>query len=286
MKASASYEALADAAHRLEPKLLTAWRRVITLAARDDTAASAGRSCLVIAPHPDDETIGCGATIAAKRAAGTAVNVVIVADGRHAQSASRLIDAAQLAEIRSEEAVDACVALGVPVDNVVQLGLEDTRVEHHVADLVDELAGRLEDIRPEEVLVVSGHDHHPDHRAVNRATHAALARWGTPARVAEFPVWSWIDGPWLDQRARSPLGRAVHLLGAPLATMAGGRPTAVSTAGFLPAKRAALAAHASQTTPYTDEAEWAVMDDQMLEPFLGEVEVFLPPSRDRRDPKC
>jgi hypothetical protein len=50
----------------------------------------------------------------------------------------------------------------------------------------------------------------------------------------------------------------------------------VSTDGFLTAKRTALAAHASQTTRYTDEAEWAVMDERLLGLFLGDVEIFLP----------
>jgi len=49
--------------------------------ARDDTATSAARSALVLAPHPDDETLGCGATILRKRAAGTPVHVLIVTDG-------------------------------------------------------------------------------------------------------------------------------------------------------------------------------------------------------------
>lgn len=273
---SATYRVLSRSAHAVAPGALAAWRRATLALARDDTRASAGRRCLVIAPHPDDETIGCGATIARKRAAGTPVTVVVVADGRYAQSGSRLVTPDELATIRAAEAVAACAALGVRRPELVQLGHEDNHVAAAEVELVDQLHDAVVRCRPEEVLVVSRFDHHPDHRAVNRATHAALARWVGRPLVREYPVWSWIDGPWLDQRTRSPFGRARHLVGQPLCALGCGRATTVAIGTFLAAKRAALAAHASQTTAYTDEEGWAVMGDSMLAPFLGAVEVFLP----------
>jgi LmbE family N-acetylglucosaminyl deacetylase len=274
--AQTSYRVLAGGAHAMQPRLLDAWRAATAALARDDTEASAKRRCLVVAPHPDDETLGCGATIARKRAAGTAVLVAVVADGRYAQSRSTMISPSELASIRAAEAVAACARLGVDADDVVQLGHEDTHVAEAEQQVTEELHDLISRFRPEEVLVVCGLDHHPDHRAVHRATCAALRRGGADPVVHEFPVWSWIDGPWLDQRRRSPVRRAAALVAAPARSVLRGRPTAVSTDGFLTAKRTALAAHASQTTRYTDEAEWAVMDERLLGLFLGDVEIFLP----------
>lgn len=276
MTASVAYRTAASGAHLVQPWLLRSWRRSIQLGARDVSADAAARSCLVVAPHPDDETLGCGALIARKRAAGTPVTVVIVADGRHAQHRSRQVSATMLAELRSAEAIAACAALGVDERDVHQLGIEDLTVAHRVGEVASRLRSLHDRLRPEEVLVVSGLDHHPDHRAVNAAALRVMASLDDPPRVREFPVWSWIDGPWRDLGARPPWARAVHLATEPLRALAAGRAERVSTAGHLEQKRAALAAHATQTTAFTDEEEWAVMDDRMLEPFLGEYEILLP----------
>jgi hypothetical protein len=58
-------------------------RSALKWSARDFTDSAAGRAALVIAPHPDDETLGCGATILRKVSAGSSVTVLIVTDGRH-----------------------------------------------------------------------------------------------------------------------------------------------------------------------------------------------------------
>lgn len=85
---------------KVPPRL--AWRRWVLSHGRDDTAAAGGRSTLVIAPHPDDETIGCGAAIARKRTAGTPVEVAVVTDGRHSHL-SPLVSPTRLAELREAE---------------------------------------------------------------------------------------------------------------------------------------------------------------------------------------
>ena len=57
-------------------------RSALRTVARDETSTTGTRSALVLAPHPDDETLGCGATILRKVAAGTPVHVLVVTDGR------------------------------------------------------------------------------------------------------------------------------------------------------------------------------------------------------------
>jgi LmbE family N-acetylglucosaminyl deacetylase len=276
---SAFYRAASAAAHRVQPLLLAAWRRSVLLAAADRTLKSTSRSCLVVAPHPDDETLGCGATIARKRAAGTPVTVVIAADGRYSHRVSRELTPDDMRAVRAKEAIAACAALGVDAEDVVQLGHEDTQLARSWAPLVTSLRETLRRVDPDEVLVVSGLDHHPDHRTLNAAVYHVLQTDGRPRVAWEFPVWAWMDGPWIELSARPPLRRAAHLVRDPAATLLRPRPATVSTEGFLAAKQAALAAYRSQTTNLTGEASWPVMDDGLLGAFLGPCEVFLAPLR-------
>src|ERR1700751_5264173 len=81
-------------------------RPLLLSRAEDVTSQTATRSCLVLAPHPDDETLGCGATIMRKLAAGTPVQVIIAADGNWYRSSKLSVDAVN--EIREEEARRAC----------------------------------------------------------------------------------------------------------------------------------------------------------------------------------
>lgn len=273
------YAAASATVHRLQPAVRRWWRAALLARARDVTAATAARSCLVLAPHPDDETLGCGATIARKRAAGTAVTVVIAADGRYSHKASEQVSSTQLRDIRAAEAVSACGALGVDGDALVQLGFEDTRLAEARVELVERLDDLVTRTAADEVLVVSGRDHHPDHQALNRAAHEVLRDHPEVRRVAEYPVWYWMDGPWLELSARSTVGKAAHLLAEPLVTLVGTRPETVVAESFLTQKRAALAAYRSQTTNLTGEPQWPVMDAAMLAPFLEGRELFWPVER-------
>src|SRR5690606_22622940 len=126
----------------------------------------AERSCIVLAPHPDDETLGCGATIARKRAAGTSVAVVFATDGRHSHPGR--IRPAELARRRREEGLRACRELGVPEGCVFFLGFEDGTLAEHAAEAahaISRLTGRF---NPDELLVSTALDRHPDHVALRQ----------------------------------------------------------------------------------------------------------------------
>lgn len=253
--------------------LAPAWRRAIRAAADDQTEDSSNRTALVIAPHPDDETFGCGATIARRAAAGTEVTVVIAADGRHAQSRSTQISDLDLAGIRRGEVEQACRSLGLPGGSLIQLGIEDTRVEFSYDLVVDRVRELIRDHQPDDIFTTSGRDWHVDHQTVSRAVRTAASAEGRP-QILEFPIWWWIDGPWRPRPGHRRLGRALHLLGAPFESPLSMKPVSLSSDGFLDLKRAAIEDYESQTSNLTGEDNWHVMAPKMLDLFMGDEEIF------------
>jgi LmbE family N-acetylglucosaminyl deacetylase len=246
------------------------WRRILAARGRDG-ADLAGRRLMVLAPHPDDETLGCGATIAQARAGGSRVTVVVATDGRHS-GRSLLLSPEDLAAVRAAELHSACAALGVGGDHVHQLGYHDGTLRLDPDGLASRLAGLFVADRPDVVLMPCAQDQHVDHAALHLAARRAAV--ALPAvQLLSYPVWTWIRGPWfLD----APALHRPALLGWAIRQASIGRWVRVGTGGHLTAKRTALGAYASQTTNYTGEPTWSYLPPEYLSLFLRADELFLP----------
>jgi len=135
-------------------------------------------TALVLAPHPDDETIMCGATVAALRRRGDAVRVASVTSGAATAvgfpagasgdaAAATAIGAIRVAELRS-----ACARLGV--HDVAVWDLADRDVAAERRRLAARIRAELDEVRPDFVFVPFPRDVHPDHVAVALAAADAL----------------------------------------------------------------------------------------------------------------
>ncbi len=93
-------------------------------------AITGGASPMVLAPHPDDESLGCGGMIAAACEAGTPPVVVFVTDGAASHPGSRRFGATARRDIREQEARRAAAALGLAEDRLVFLRLPDGAAPH------------------------------------------------------------------------------------------------------------------------------------------------------------
>ncbi|MGG5886674.1 PIG-L deacetylase family protein [Falsiroseomonas sp. HC035] len=194
---------------------------------------------LVLAPHPDDESLGCGALLAACAAEGRLVHVVVVSDGRLSHPRSRTHPAERLVALRQAEARSAVAELGLdPARDLSFLGLPDCGVPTGGAPrtaAVEALRG-LVPFAPAIVLGPWRHDPHADH-AATAAIAVALAA-GCKARLRSYVVWGWA---FVTPPPGFGLGAEPEPEGAPQ----GWR---FSAGRHLAAKRLAVAAHRSQTT--------------------------------------
>lgn len=225
-------------------------RRLLSACARDITAETASRSAVVLAPHADDETIGCGATIARKIAGGAAVSVVVVADGGD--------------ERRRAEATEAMRRLGLGPAQLHFLGMADGGLDRSPVTLDRSLRAVLDEDPAEEVYAPCAIDAHRDHRALAAAAERLRDGALPDARLLSYPVWFWNRWAWVDPSMPRRTQRA-RLAWEPAAAVFGLHPRIVRTGGFLPHKRRALAAHESQV---------AVLDPAWVDLFLGPDEVF------------
>jgi len=136
---------------------------------------------LAIAPHPDDETIGCGGTLARFAAVGATVEVVLVTDGGATLTARRATQT--IRSQRREEARAACAILGLGAPRC--LGLPDGEVGAHLPQLAQALQEAILEVQPDLLLAPWVLDAHPDHRAVSHALAHLVSQGRFDLEVAD-----------------------------------------------------------------------------------------------------
>jgi LmbE family N-acetylglucosaminyl deacetylase len=149
---------------------------------------------VVLAPHMDDETLGCGGTIARHVQAGAQVTVIFLTDGRHGGPSPAGMTGCEcdagprdIIEIRKHEAQCAAKILGVR--SILFLDAEDTRLhlDTRVPKLLRDILGRE---RPDCVYLPSFLENHADHRATSGALLAAVAGTRFEFECRSYEVWT------------------------------------------------------------------------------------------------
>jgi LmbE family N-acetylglucosaminyl deacetylase len=143
------------------------------------SAVSAARA-LVLAPHFDDEVLGCGGLLCRLAAAGSEVRLVFLTDG--SGGVEEIGDRAHYAARRAGEAAQVAELLGCA--SVVFAGLRDGALAEARSEAARVIRRELLAERPNLVLVPSPLEVSADHRAAFAALHDALS--GSAAPLAEL----------------------------------------------------------------------------------------------------
>jgi len=213
-----------------------------------------GHRALILAPHPDDESIGCGGLIAAACAAGLPPAVVILTDGAASHPHSKTHPPARLAAVREAEAREALTILGLAEKNMFFLREPDTKLSLH-GTIIENLAAIA--VREDCGIVIGpwAGDPHCDHEAAALIAEAVAIRLGLP--LLSYPVWGWLRED------------------APAPGIKGWR---LDISAQLDLKRRAIAAHASQYGRVVmDSPDGFSLPENLLAVAARPYEVFLAP---------
>ena len=239
--------------HRAFGTPAAAWQP--TLDAADDLASpAAGDHLVVVAAHPDDETLGAGGLLALASSQGTQITVIVACDGEASHPTSPTHGPETLARLRRRE-VRAAVEEVAPKADIVLLGLPDGRLAEHRAEItasIDEAGAGCTHL----VTPWAG-DGHPDHAACADAATRSVA--SLRAQHWQFPIWAWHWG--------DPNGAGFPALG-----------RLRLDAEAQQAKARALACHVSQHRALSDQpGDEPVIGPHVLDHFRRDVEMFVVP---------
>ncbi len=248
-----------------------------------DAAAARRPACLaalsapagpvaVLAPHPDDETLGAGGAIAAALHAGRTVIVVLLTAGEMSHAASRTHQPARMGAVRLSEFARALGALSAGAPGIVRcrfLGLRDGAVPATgpgATAAATTLAATIRAVGARTLWSPFPGDPHRDHEAAAAIADGAvrrLAARGEPVLARSYAVW----GRFGDAGASVDPARILP------------RPPGRQ----LGAKARAMAAHASQLTPLVrDDPDGFVMPRHLVRHFARHPEIFVVPEGDAR----
>jgi LmbE family N-acetylglucosaminyl deacetylase len=176
-----------------------------TASSRRALGLAPGEAALVIAAHPDDETLGCGGTLARLADEGVRVYVLVVTVRAAAQWGGDSQPATRLQEFKA-----ACAALGVTAGAIAwpdETGDLDISVRpRELVTLIERNDGiSVSAVAPAALFLPAASGFHQDHQAVHRAAFAAARAHAaslkpTPRIVLGFrgveDAWTAHDEPW------------------------------------------------------------------------------------------
>ena len=145
---------------------------------------------LVIAPHPDDETLGCGGSLLKHKSNGDSLSWLVATRGYEPQWSAELLE-------QKEREISA-VAAAYGFDNTFRLNFPTIKLDQiPIEEIISSVRDAITDAKPDCVYVNHGGDVHSDHRVLFEATMSVLKPFYSGKhgvkRVLSYEVFSSTD---------------------------------------------------------------------------------------------
>ena len=210
----------------------------------------------VLAPHPDDESLACGALLA-RAFAGVGAHVICLTDGSASHPASKAWPADRLAAQRQNELKEAIRHLGGSEKDLTWLGLPDSKLyQLDTVGIATAIAGQIEKLGVRHVFAPAMEDHHEDHKVTARIAQE-ISEKHPDLEFYSYPLWCRWDDPDFDR------------------TTVRHSPSIMPAGDYRPRKRAAIQAHQSQMGQVVmDDPAGFCLPPALVEKFITEDEIF------------
>lgn len=222
----------------------------------DPGTLTGGAPIVVLAPHPDDESLGCGALLAYAFAHDGA-EVICMTDGSASHPGSQDWTGDRLAAQRRRELSSAIAHLGGCDRDITWLGHQDgwlgaqdqNAIAHRIAEICRKCEARY-------LFAPSAQDHHQDHKTTARIA-LGVAKMVPGLELFTYPIWSRWDDPDFD----------LHI--------ADYDPVALYPGPWLAPKRAAIRSHGSQLGQVVgDDPTGFTMSAAFVDAFANQPEIY------------
>lgn len=149
---------------------------------------------LIVAPHPDDEVLGCSGLIQRLLNEGKQVDVVILSDGGKSHAGCCKIDKSTLIESRRDLSRKAAKILGLPLENLHLLDYPDGSIAFDCPE-TDRLKKLIGSLLPEAIFVPHKGEGWSDHLEAGRIVRALIGEM-SGVSLYEYCVWFWFYNVW------------------------------------------------------------------------------------------
>jgi len=236
------------------------------------------RPTIVIAPHQDDEVLGCGGTISQLRRWGIPVTILFLCDGANSHSKKMAPD--KMAALRKEEALAAAKVMGIAAQDIFFIPVCNQGASANHEEIDKRLMPVLQNRPADNYFIPYRYEQQADHSATTTISLNAIKRLHNRALILEYPIWFWEHKPWMNCTIFSPKGMRQQLIhtARSLLRLFMHFNHYVDVTETLDQKTRALGEYKSQMTRLQDDPTWPILHDvsdgDFLNCFNREREIF------------